>query len=130
MARLLYGSGLRLMECVRLRIKDIDFHYKTITVRNGKGGKDRVTMLPDLVLDDLELQMMTTKELHAFDRQAGHGFVFLPFALEKKYPNANCEWGWQYVFPSPNRSIDPRSGVERRHHVGGQSLQRPLSARS
>jgi integron integrase len=126
MARLLYGSGLRLMECVRLRIKDVDFHYKTITIRNGKGGKDRVTMLPDLVLDDLELQMAKTKELHAFDRQAGHGFVYLPFALVKKYPNADCEWGWQYVFPSQTRSIDPRSGVERRHHVGGQSLQRAI----
>jgi integron integrase len=114
------------MECVHLRIKDIDFHYKTITVRNGKGGKDRVTMLPDLVLEDLELQMVKTKELHAFDWQAGHGFVYLPFALEKKYPNANCEWGWQYIFPSLNRSIDPRSGVERRHHVGEQSLQRAV----
>ena len=91
MARLLYGSGLRLMECVRLRIKDVEFHYKTITVRNGKGGKDRVTMLPDLVLDDLELQMVKTRELHTFDRQAGHGLVYLPFALAKKYPQANCE---------------------------------------
>jgi integrase len=90
-ARLLYGSGLRLMECVRLRIKDIDFHYKTITVRNGKGGKDRVTMSLDLVLDDLELQLVKTKELYAVDRQAGHGFVYLPFALERKYPNAKLQ---------------------------------------
>ena len=89
MARLLYGSGLRLMECVRLRVKDIDFHYKTITVRSGKGGKDRLTMLPDLVVEDLELQLVKTRELHAFDLQAGHGLVYLPFALEKKYPNAN-----------------------------------------
>ena len=81
MARLLYGSGLRLMECVRLRIKDIDFHYKAITVRNGKGGKDRVTLLPDLVSGGLELQMTKTKELNNFDRQAGHGLVYLPFAL-------------------------------------------------
>ena len=126
MARLLYGSGLRLMECVRLRIKDVDFHYKTITVRNGKGGKDRVTMLPDLVLDDLELQMVKTRELHTLDRQTGHGLVYLPFALDKKYPNASGEWGWQYVFPSQTRSVDPRSGVERRHHVSGQSLQRAV----
>ena len=126
MTRLLYGSGLRLMECVRLRIKDIDFHYKTITVRNGKGGKDRVTLLPDLVSVDLELQMTKTKELHDFDRQAGYGLVYLPFALEKKYPNASGEWSWQYVFPSNTRSIDPRSGVERRHHVGEQSLQRAI----
>ena len=126
MAGLLYGSGLRLMECVRLRIKDIDFHYKTITVRNGKGGKDRVTILPDLVLHDLELQLVKTKELHTFDQQAGQGYVYLPFALEKKYPNANREWGWQYVFPSQSRSIDARSGVERRHHLGGQSLQRAV----
>ena len=124
MTRLLYGSGLRLMECVRLRIKDIDFHYKTITVRDGKGGKDRVTLLPDLVSGDLKLQMTKTKELHDFDRLAGHGLVYLPFALEKKY--ASGEWGWQYVFPSNTRSIDPRSGVERRHHVGEQSLQRAV----
>ena len=126
MARLLYGSGLRLMECVRLRIKDIDFHYKTITVIDGKGGKDRVTLLPDLVSGDLELQMTRTKELNDFDRQAGHGLVYLPFALKKKYPNASGEWGWQYVFPSNTRSIDRRSGVERRHHVGEQSLQRAV----
>lgn len=126
MTRLLYGSGLRLMECVRLRIKDIDFHYKTITVRNGKGGKDRVTLLPDLVSGDLELQMAKNQELHDIDRQAGFGLVYLPFALEKKYPNASAEWGWQYVFPSNTRSIDPRSGVERRHHVGEQSLQRAV----
>ena len=126
MTRLLYGSGLRLMECVRLRIKDIDFHYKTITVRNGKGGKDRVTLLPDLVSGDLELQMAKTRELHDLDRQAGYGSVCLPFALEKKYPHASREWGWQYVFPSNTRSIDPRSGIERRHHVGEQSLQRAI----
>jgi integrase len=83
-------------------------------------------MLPDLVLDDLELQMVKTRELPAFDRQAGYGLVYLPFALVKKYPNAGSEWGWQYVFPSQNRSVDPRSGVERRHHVGGQSLQRAV----
>ena len=126
LAKLLYGSGLRLMECVRLRIQDIDFYYKTVTVRNGKGGKDRVTLLPDLILGDLELQMLKTKELHDYDRQAGHGMVYLPNALEKKYPNANIEWGWQYVFPAQTHSIDPRTGVERRHHIGEQSLQRAI----
>lgn len=126
MARLLYGSGLRLMECVRLRVKDVDYHYKTITVRSGKGGKDRVTLLPDLVVDDLKFQMAKVKEIHSIDQQAGQGFVYLPFALERKYPYANRDWGWQYVFPAQNRSIDPRSGVERRHHIGEQSLQRAI----
>jgi integron integrase len=126
MARLLYGSGLRLMECVRLRIKDVDFEYKTITVRSGKGGKDRVTLLPASVVVDLNLQLLKVKELHDYDLQSGHGAVYLPFALEKKYPNANREWGWQYIFPAHNRSIDPRSGVERRHHLGEQTLQRAI----
>jgi hypothetical protein len=92
----------------------------------GEGGKDRVTMLPDLVLHDLELQLVKTKELHTFDQQAGQGYVYLPLALEKKYPNANLEWGWQYVFPSQSRSFDARSEVERRHHLGEQSLQRAV----
>ncbi len=126
MASLLYGSGLRLMECVRLRVKDIDFHYKTITVRSGKGAKDRVTLLPELVVDDLNLQMVKAKELHRIDRQSGQGYVYLPFAMEKKYPNAHREWGWQYVFPAQSRSIDPCSGIERRHHIGEQSLQHAI----
>ena len=114
------------MECVRLRVKDIDFSYRTITVRSGKGQKDRITLLPDLVKNDLELQFVKTRELHDFDLQAGFGAVYLPFALEKKYPSANREWGWQYVFPGKNRSIDPRSGLERRHHISGQLLQRAI----
>lgn len=126
MARLLYGSGLRLMECVRLRVKDIDFNYKTITVRSGKGGKDRVTLLPTQVVDDLKFQLQKAKEIHSADLQSGFGAVYLPFALDKKYPNANREWGWQYVFPANKRAIDPRSGVERRHHIGEQSLQRAI----
>lgn len=126
MAKLLYGSGLRLMECVRLRVKDIDFEYKTITVRDGKGRKDRVTLLPDLAVESLELQLVKAREFHQCDLQAGHGAVYLPFALERKYPSANREWAWQYVFPAQNRSIDPRSGVERRHHIGEQLLQRAI----
>ena len=126
MANLLYGSGLRLMECVRLRVKDIDFHYKTITVRSGKGAKDRVTLLPELVVDDLNLQMVKAKELHRIDRQSGQGYVYLPFAMEKKYPNAHREWGWQYVFPAQSLSNDPCSGIERRHHIGEQSLLRAI----
>ena len=126
MAKLLYGSGLRLMECVRLRVKDIDFNYKTITVRGGKGAKDRVTLLPEQVIESLKFQLKKAKELHDFDLQAGFGRTYLPFALERKYPNANIEWGWQYVFPASGRSIDPRSGVERRHHIGEQGLQRSV----
>jgi integron integrase len=126
LSRLLYGSGLRLMECIRLRVKDIDFEYKTITVRDGKGRKDRVTLLPDSVVEDLKFQLCKTRELHTGDQQTGYGAVYLPFALEKKYPNANQEWLWQYVFPAKNRSIDPRSGIERRHHLGEQLLQRAI----
>ena len=126
MAKLLYGSGLRLMECVRLRVKDIDFNYKTITVRGGKGAKDRVTLLPDQVIEPLNFQLKKAKELHDFDIEAGFGRTYLPFALERKYPAANIEWGWQYVFPASRRSIDPRSGVERRHHIGEQGLQRAV----
>jgi integron integrase len=126
MVKLLYGSGLRLMECVRLRVKDIDFSYRTITVRCGKGQKDRVTLLPGSVKKDLELQIIKAGELHDFDLRSGYGAVFLPFALAKKYPAANREWGWQYVFPAKNRSIDPRSGLERRHHIGEQLLQRAI----
>jgi integrase len=126
MAKLQYGSGLRLMECIRLRVKDIDFEYKTITVRDGKGRKDRVTLLPDSAVDDLKFQLGKSKELNVFDRQAGFGAVYLPFALERKYPSANHEWAWQYVFPASSRSIDPRSGIERRHHLGEQLLQRAV----
>ncbi len=109
MAQLLYGSGLRLMECVRLRIKDIDFDYKTITVRDGKGEKDRVTPLPDSVIPDLKRQIERVRLLHEEDLAAGCGEVHLPYALEMKYPNAARELNWQYLFPAPKRSLDPRS---------------------
>jgi integron integrase len=126
MGQLLYGAGLRLMECVRLRVKDVDFGYKQITVRDGKGHKDRVTMLPDIVIEPLSRHLEKVKKLHEIDLQAGFGKVYLPYALERKYPNANRSWGWQYVFPASRRSIDPRSDVERRHHVSESVLQRTV----
>ena len=126
MASLLYGSGLRLMECVRLRVKDLDFAYRQITVRDGKGQKDRVTMLPQSLSEPLQQHLEKVKALHEQDLAAGFGEVYLPFALERKYINAGREWGWQYVFPASNRSIDPRSGRERRHHLDEKSLQRAV----
>jgi integron integrase len=126
MASLIYGSGLRLMECVRLRVKDIDFHYKQIIVRDAKGQKDRVTMLPESLMDSLRNHLVRVKELHEQDLQAGGGRVYLPYALDRKYPNAGREWGWQYIFPARSRSRDPRSGMIRRHHFPEDSLQRAL----
>lgn len=107
MASLLYGAGLRLMECVRLRVKDIDFAMRQIVVRDGKGAKDRVTMLPEKLLSPLHLQLEKAKAVHEADLAAGFGEVYLPYALAQKYPNAPREWGWQYVFPASRRSIDP-----------------------
>jgi len=124
MANLLYGAGLRLMECVRLRVKDLDFEYRQITVRDGKGQKDRLTMLPDALMGPLQTHLADVKILHEQDLREGFGNVYLPFALERKYPNAGREWGWQYVFPASQRSIDPRSNIERRHHLDEQTLQR------
>lgn len=123
MAGLLYGSGLRLMECVRLRIKDVDFGYLRITVREGKGGKDRITMLPVNLAAALERHFRKVKAQHEEDLARGFGEVFLPGALAKKYPNAAREWAWQYAFPSSRFSVDPRSGKKRRHHVDESVLQ-------
>ncbi len=109
MAQLLYGSGLRLMECVRLRVKDIDFEYKTITVRDGKGEKDRVTPMPDSIIPHLQRQIERVRLLHQEDLAAGFGRVYLPNALAKKYPNAAAELIWQYLFPASKLSLDPRS---------------------
>ncbi len=116
MAGLLYGSGLRLMECLRLRIKDIDFEYKQITVRDGKGQKDRLTMLPKKLIEQLHQQTEKASILHKQDLANGFGEVYLPNALERKYPNANKEFRWQYIFPADRISTDPRSGKQRRHH--------------
>ena len=123
MAGLLYGSGLRLMECVRLRVKDVDLGYLRVTVRDGKGGKDRITMLPVNAAKPLERHLQKVKAQHEQDLDDGFGSVYLPDALERKYPNAAREWMWQYVFPSSRLSIDARSGVRRRHHVEESSLQ-------
>lgn len=126
MASLLYGTGLRLMECVRLRVKDVDFEYAQIMVRDGKGEKDRVTMLPGALAIPINEHLQKVKAVHEQDLRDGFGDVYLPHALARKYPKAGREWGWQYVFPASRRSIDPRSGVERRHHTDEQNLQRAL----
>ena len=127
MASLLYGSGLRLMECIRLRVKDIDFEMRQINVRDGKGGKDRVTMLPQILIEPLKTHLKRAKELHQQDLALGFGAVYLPHALSRKYHKAAIDWGWQYVFPSQNRSIDPLDGKTRRHHVDEKSLQRAVA---
>ena len=126
MAMLLYGSGLRLMECLRLRVQDIDFTYKQITVRDAKGQKDRITMLPQILIDPLKQHLKKVKALHEKDLQAGYGTVYLPNALERKYRNANRQWNWQYVFPASQLSIDPRSGRKQRHHLDENVLQRAV----
>ena len=126
MAGLLYGAGLRLMECLRLRVKDLDFTYRQLTVREGKGAHDRVTVLPDLLIEPLRKQLTLTRELHRRDSSDGCGAVYLPYALAKKYPAAATTTAWQWVFPAERRLIDPRSGVERRHRVQEEVLQRAV----
>ena len=126
MAGLLYGSGLRLMECVRLRIKDIDFALAQITVRDAKGGKDRITMLPLNLSEPLRRHLSRVKAQHEQDLEDGFGSVHLPFAFARKSPNAAREWAWQYVFPSSRLSIDPRSGRKQRHHIAEGVLQSAL----
>jgi integron integrase len=126
MASVLYGAGLRLMECLRLRVKDIDIAYRQILVRDGKGGKDRVTMLPEIAVQPLHGQLGEAKRLHGLDLREGFGEVHLPHALARKYPRAGFEWGWQYVFPSGKRSADPEDGVIRRHHLDESVLARAL----
>lgn len=125
-ARLLYGTGMRLMEAVRLRVGDVDFHYRQITVRNGKGNKDRVTVLPDSLISPLKEHLARVKAWHEKDLAEGFGGVYLPYALERKYPNAVREWSWQYAFPASTRSRDPRTGTMRRHHLFEQNLQRAI----
>jgi len=117
MASLLYGAGLRLRECLKLRVKDLDFDYGQILVRDAKGGKDRVTMLPQSVIEPLREHLVRVKVLHERDVASGHGDVELPDAIARKYPRAPYEWGWKFVFPSHKLSVDPRTGVIRRHHV-------------
>ncbi len=126
MASLLYGAGLRLMECLRLRVQDVDFSRREILVRDGKGFKDRVTMLPAALAAPLRAHLERVRELHRQDLAAGFGAVHLPYALERKYPGAARDWGWQYVFPSAKLAVDPRTGETRRHHVQDQALQRAV----
>jgi integron integrase len=126
MAQLLYGSGMRLMECLRLRIKDIDFSRREITVREGKGGKDRITMLPDALIAPLHVQFERCRMIHEQDRNTGVPGVMLPDALARKYPDAATSFGWFWVFPAAELSIDPRSGIRRRHHTHEQALQRAI----
>ena len=125
-ASLLYGSGLRLMEALRLRVKDVDFERSEITVRQGKGGKDRVTMLPASMRESLQIHLQRVLHLHQADLKDGCGKVELPFALVRKYPQAAREWSWQYVFPSMKLSRDPRTGEQRRHHLYPDHLQRAV----
>jgi len=126
MTSLLYGAGLRLLECVRLRVKDVDFTYHQITVRDGKGAQDRVTMLPRALAEPLQRHLARVKLLHAEDLLEGYGEVYLPYAFDRKDPKAGTAWVWQYIFPAAKRSIDPRSGMERRHHVSEAVLQRAV----
>lgn len=128
MAGLLYGSGLRLMECLRLRVKDVDMARREITVREGKGGKDRKTVLPDSLRDALAAQLQQVRILHACDLGAGFGATSLPHALSRKFRSAAREYGWQYVFPASRRVIDPADGDEKRHHLDESVLQRAIRA--
>ena len=125
-ANLLYGAGLRLLEGLRLRVKDVDFEYKQIIVRDGKGAKDRVTVLPEKIIAPLKEHLARVRLLHQEDLRLGFGEVYLPFALDLKYKNAATEWIWQYVFPAAKRSFDPRSDKQRRHHLSAGIIQRAV----
>ncbi|WP_211829374.1 integron integrase [Kistimonas asteriae] len=124
--QLMYGAGLRLMECLRLRIKDIDFYRKAIIVRNGKGAKDRVTVLPEPLIPAIELRIREVRHYHCADQEAGFGTVWMPDALARKYPEEAASFHWQYFFCSCKRSVDPRSGREHRHHLDDSTLQRAV----
>jgi integrase len=123
---LLYGSGMRLMECLRLRVKDIDFELHTITLHETKSNRDRVTVLPQAVVEPLKLHLAKVNAQHKEDLASGFGRVILPGALARKYPNADYEWGWQYVFPATRMSRDPRSGLVQRHHLYETSVQKAI----
>lgn len=131
-ARLLYGTGMRLMEALRLRVKDVDFERREIIIRCGKGAKDRVTMLPESLVGDLKSHLEDVEALHGRDLAEGGGDVYLPHALEEKFKSASRAWGWQWVFPAARRSVDPRSGAFRRHHLNPERVQRAfrVAARS
>jgi len=126
MAEILYGCGLRVLECVRLRVKDVDFAMNQIMVRDGKGAKDRITVLPQKIVEPLKNHLRHVHHLHEKDLRDGYGRVYLPHALSRKYRNADMSWGWQYVFPAGKRSVDPRSGILRRHHAHETGVRRAL----
>jgi integron integrase len=127
LVKLLYGSGLRIMEALRLRIQDIDFGMKAITVRAGKGARDRVSTLPASLITPLEEHLRRVKLIHSRDLEKGYGEVYLPHALARKYPHAAKDWRWQYLFPSGNLSTDPRSGVVRRHHLDPSPINKAIA---
>lgn len=129
-AYVMYGTGVRLMEAMRLRVKDIDFSYRKIIIRSGKGDKDRVTMLPDMLIQPLRKQLEYSKTLFDLDREEKAPGVYMPFALDRKYPNAGSEWPWFWVFPALNRSTDPVTGIVRRHHLYEKTLQRHIKQAS
>jgi integron integrase len=126
--KLLYGSGLRLMEALRLRVKDLDFEMKQLTVRDGKGSKDRYTVLAESVIPALREHLVAVQWVHAQDLRQGGGSVYMPGALNRKYPNAAREWRWQYVFPASHLSTDPRSGLVRRHHIDEITIHRAIKS--
>jgi integron integrase len=126
MVRLLYGSGLRATECLRLRIKDVDISMRQLTVRSGKGAKDRFTLLPQSLTEDLRDHLARVRRIHENDLRAGHGAAHLPYSLARKYPGAERKWIWQFVFPSRQLSTDPRTAVRRRHHVSTSALQKAV----
>ncbi len=125
--KLIYGCGLSITECIRLRVKDLDFENKSLIVRSGKGNKDRVTTLPETLHQQLKNHLQEVKKIHELDLAAGNGSVYMPMALAKKFPNASKEWAWQYVFPSKNLSLDPREKIVRRHHITSRALQNSMS---
>ncbi len=126
MTSLLYGTGMRLMDCVRLRVQDVDFEYRQIVIRDGKGQKDRVVPLPERLIEPIKTHLAAVRKTHQDDLKMGNGEVYLPNALSRKYPSAAKEWGWQYVFPSARLSVDPRSGKVRRHHIHENGLQKAV----
>ncbi len=127
-AKLLYGTGMRLMEALRLRVQDIDFSQNQIVVRSGKGNKDRLTTLPETLIEELKHQLKKIRDMHTNDLAEGYGRVYLPFALDRKYPGAGIEFGWQYCFPSNKRSTNPRTGVIARHHLYENNIGRAIKA--
>ncbi|MDY6843437.1 MAG: integron integrase, partial [Thermodesulfobacteriota bacterium] len=125
--KLIYGCGLRVMECVRLRVKDLDFENKSLVIRSGKGDRDRVTTLPEMLHEPLKKHLREVKKIHELDLTAGNGSVYMPMALARKFPRASKEWAWQYVFPSNHLSLDPREKIIRRHHITARALQNCMS---